>query len=241
MVVLIVGISLGGYVAYKLFGQKTGALLGGVLGGLISSTATTVSSARRARAVPESTALGAAVILIASTVAFARVIVEIAVVAPDTLRQTAPPLAVMGVWMAILSAGVYFWARRESGEMPPQGNPAELQSALVFGGLYALVTLATAVATDLFGTTGLYGVAILSGLHDMDAITLSTAQLIDQGQMEPAIGWRIILTAALSNLVIKAMIAGLLGGRPLLVWVALLYAAAFTGGMLLLLLWPGSG
>lgn len=239
MVVLIVGISLGGYVAYKLFGQKTGALLGGAMGGMISSTATTVSYARRARQAPNSIALAAAVILIASTTAFARVIIEIAVVAPATLVQTAPPLAVMGGWMALLSIGVYFFARHEPEEMPPQGNPAELQSALIFAGLYALVTLAIAAARDWFGTSGLYGVAVLSGLHDMDAITLSTAQLVDRGQVEPAVGWRVILTAALSNLVIKAMIAGLLGQRRLFAWVALMYSAAFAGGIAIMLLWPG--
>jgi uncharacterized membrane protein (DUF4010 family) len=239
MVVLIVAISLGGYVAYKLFGQKTGALLGGVLGGLISSTATTVSYARRVHAAPDTAVLGAAVIQIASTIAFVRVIIEIAVVAPGSLPQLSPPLAVMGVWMALLSLSVYFWARREPDEMPAQGNPAELRSALIFGGLYALVTLATAAAKDQFGTSGLYGVAVLSGLHDLDAITLSTAQLVDRGQVEPAAGWRVILAAALSNLVIKAAIAGLLGRRRLLAWVALLYSAAFAGGIALFLFWPG--
>lgn len=239
MVVLIVGISLGGYVAYKLFGRQTGTLLSGVLGGLISSTATTVSYARRVRAAPENTVLAAAVILIASTIAFARVIAEIAVVAPGTILQTAPPLAVMGAWMAILSLGVYFRARQEPAEMPPQGNPAELPSALVFGGLYALVTLAIVAAKFSWGTGGLYGVAVLTGLYDLDAITLSTAQLVDQGEVAPATGWRVILTAALSNLVIKALIAGLLGQRRLFACVALLYTAAAAGGITLLLLWPG--
>ncbi len=238
MVVLIVGISLGGYVAYKLFGQLTGALLSGVLGGMISSTATTVSYSRRASTAPDSAVLVATIILIASTIALVRVIAEIAVVAPGTLQQMAPPLAVMWMWMALLSIGMYLRGRQELGEMPSQSNPAELRSALLFGGLYALVTLAITVAQDLFGTSGLYGVAILSGAHDLDAITLSTAQLVDQGQVEPVIGWRIILTAALSNLVVKLVIAGLLGSRQLFAWLMLLYGAAFAGGIALLLLWP---
>ncbi len=238
MVVLIVGISLGGYVAYKLFGQFTGALLSGVLGGLISSTATTVSYSRRVRTAPSSAMLVTTIILIASTIALVRIMVEIAVVAPSTLQQMLPPLAVMGAWMGLLSIGMYLWGRQELTEMPPQSNPAELRSALLFGGLYALVTLAITAAKDLFGASGLYGVAILSGAHDLDAITLSTAQLVDKGQLEPLIGWRIILTAALSNLVVKLAVAGLLGSRHLFAWLMLFYGAAFAGGIALLLWWP---
>jgi uncharacterized membrane protein (DUF4010 family) len=239
MVVLIVGISLGGYVAYKLFGHKTGALLSGLLGGLISSTATTVSYARWVRTAPDSTLLGAAVIAIASTIALARVIAEIAVVAPNAFPLTAPPLAVMAAWMALLSTGIFFYARRETGQAPTHSNPAELRSALVFGGLYALVTLAIAAAKDVFGTTGLYAVAVLSGLHDMDAITLSTAQLVEQDKMDPPTGWRTILTAALTNLVVKGAIAGVLGHWRLFAWVALVYSATLAGAIALLFLWPG--
>jgi uncharacterized membrane protein (DUF4010 family) len=204
MVVLIVAISLAGYIAFKFFGQKTGALLAGVLGGLISSTATTVSQARRVRDNPEGTRLAAVVILIASTIAFARVMVEIAVVAPGTLWQMLPPLGVMFGWMAVLSAGLYWWSGKEKAEPPQPRNPAELQAALIFGALYALVRLAVVAAEDFFGTSGLYLVGILSGLHDMDAITLSTAQLVGSEELAASSGWRVILTAALSNLVFKA-------------------------------------
>ncbi|MBL8799194.1 MAG: MgtC/SapB family protein, partial [Planctomycetia bacterium] len=167
MVVLIVGISLGGYVAYKLFGQGMGTMLGGVLGGLISSTATTVSYARRTRGVPESAVLAAAVIAIASTVVFGRVLVEVAVVSPGSLPTMAPPLLIMGAGMALLSSVVYWRAHHELAQLPTPGNPAELQSALIFGGLYALVTLAASAAREHFGTSGLYGVALLSGVHDL--------------------------------------------------------------------------
>ncbi len=239
MVVLIVGISLGGYVAYKLLGSRTGTLLAGVLGGLISSTATTVSYSRRARSAPDSTLLCAAVIMIASTIVFVRVIAEVAVVAPGALAKIAPPLALMGVGLAVLSAGLWYMSRKEPSEMPAQGNPAQLVPALIFGGLYALVTLAITAAKEIFGNSGLYAVAVLSGLHDVDAITLSTSQLVNQGTLEPATGWRVILIATLSNLVVKALIACMLGHRRLFTWVAILYAAAFAVGLALFLFWPG--
>lgn len=240
MVVLIVGISLGGYVAYKLFGGQAGAILGGVLGGLISSTATTVSYARHSRQTPEETRLAALVILIASAVALLRVLVEIAVVASAALPVLGPPLAALLGWMALLAAGLYALVHGKIAHTPGQENPAELKPALVFGGLYAVVILGVAVARDYVGDTGLYAVAAISGLHDLDAITLSTARLVDLGQMEAGTGWRMILSAVLSNLIAKGLLAAVMGGHRLLSWLALPFSAALAGGIGLLLLWPSS-
>jgi uncharacterized membrane protein (DUF4010 family) len=124
---------------------------------------------------------------------------------------------------------------------PAQANPAELVPALVFAGLYALVLLAVAAARDYIGAGGLYGVAVASGLHDLDAITLSTARFVEQGQVEPQLGWRLILAASLSNLVLKGTVAAVLGDPRLWRWLALPYAAALIGGAALLLLWPALG
>ena len=107
MVVLIVGLSLLGYVAYKRFGARAGAALGGVLGGLISSTATTVSYARRSKEDPESSRLAALVVVIASAVVFGRVLVEIGVVAPGSFVELAPPIAAMLGVMVALAASVW--------------------------------------------------------------------------------------------------------------------------------------
>lgn len=96
MVVLIVGISLAGYVAFKLFGTRAGAAVAGLLGGLISSTATAVSYARRSAEDPGRSDAAAVVVTLASMAVFARVLVEIAVVAPGIFTTTAPPLAAMG-------------------------------------------------------------------------------------------------------------------------------------------------
>jgi uncharacterized membrane protein (DUF4010 family) len=122
--------------------------------------------------------------------------------------------------------------------MPEQKNPAELKPALAFGGLYAAVVLAIAAAREHLGDAGLYAVAVVSGLHDMDAITLSTSRLVEQGRVDADTGWRLILLASLSNLVVKGGIAALLGHRRLLPWVALLFGAAAAGGAAILLLWP---
>lgn len=238
MVVLIVGIGIAGYVAYKMFGQGAGTLLGGILGGLISSTATTVSYARRSKDTPDASTLAALVILIASTVAFARIIAEVAAVAPGILGRVAPPLGAMLLLMIVLSAVAYFRNREDAGEMPEQENPAELKSALWFGALYALILYGVAAVKDHFGNSGLYVVAVLSGLTDVDAITLSTANMMEAERMETDTGWRLILTAALSNLVFKAGTVAVLGHRRLLGRIALLFGIALIGGILILFLWP---
>jgi hypothetical protein len=116
--------------------------------------------------------------------------------------------------------------------MPAPENPAELKSALMFGALYAIIILAVAAAKDHFGSQGLYVVAVLSGLTDMDAITLSTAQLVGGGQVEANTGWRVILIAAMSNLLFKGGIVAALGGKELLRWIAVLFGAAIASGRL---------
>jgi uncharacterized membrane protein (DUF4010 family) len=238
MVVLIVGLSLLGYVAYKLFGTRAGSALAGMLGGLVSSTATTVSYARRSKEEPESSRLAALVVMIASTVVFARVLFEIAVVAWGSFADLAPPVAAMLGISAVLSAAVWLVDRRQELEPPEHENPAELKAAVLFGVIYAVVILAVAWAKERFGTAGLYTVAALSGLTDMDALTLSTARLVDSGRVAPADGWRAILLAALSNLVFKAGIVAVLGSRRMLGRVAVLFGAAVVGGAVVFWVWP---
>ena len=152
MVVLIVAISLSGYVVYKMFGDRTGALLGGIIGGLISSTATTVSFARRTAADAAMAPLGAFVIMTASCVSLVRVIVEISAVAPGSFAALAPPLSVMLGVCILIAAVLYLRSHRQKTEMPEQQNPAELKAALVFGALYAVVLLAVAAAREHFGS-----------------------------------------------------------------------------------------
>jgi len=238
MVCLIVGISLAGYIIYKFFGERAGMVLGGVLGGLISSTATTVSYARRTAASLPSVHLAAVVIQIASTVVFARVLLVIGVVSPVLLVAAARPLLIMMTLMALLSLGVWLWGQKEQNRMPVQDNPSELKGALFFGVIFAAVLLAAAAAKERFGQSGLYVVAALSGLTDMDAITLSTAQLVNSDRLLPEVGWKLIVVSALANLVFKAGAIMVLGHRQLLARVGMLYGLALAGGSLLL--WAGS-
>jgi uncharacterized membrane protein (DUF4010 family) len=222
MVVLIVGINLLGYAAYRVLGSRGGAVVAGTLGGFISSTATTVSQAREKTA-PD---LGALVIQLASTVVFARVLIEVAVATPDHFTRIAPPIAIVGAVFVAASLLLCLRVRTRETRAPEPTNPAELKPALLFGAAYAVVLLAAAAAKEHLGTQGLYAVAVLSGLTDMDAITLSTSRLAQDGRLGPDSAWRVILVAMLANLVFKGAVVGVLGSRRLLLRVALLFGIA---------------
>lgn len=239
MVVLIVGISLTGYFLYKIIGHKAGVLLGGILGGLISSTATTLSYSKIAGRSAAAGRLAAFVILTATAVSLARVLVEISIVAPSTFRHFVFPLGAELAVMVVLIGILFFRHRKETSKMPEQGNPAQLKSAIIFALLYSGISFISAMAKDKFGNDALYVVSILSGLTDLDAITLSTAKMTDQKSIEPSLGWRLVLVAALSNLVFKGGMAIVIGNRYLGKNILFLFGVLIIAGLAILFLWPG--
>jgi uncharacterized membrane protein (DUF4010 family) len=212
-------------------------LLGGLLGGLISSTATTVSYARRSRTAEADGGLSALVIMLASTVVFARVLAITVAVSRELFAAALVPLAVMITVCAGLSGVLWLRVPRHTLQMPSHGNPSELKSALVFGALFALVLLATAAGKEYLGNRGLFAVAVLSGLTDMDAITLSSAQMVVGGKVAEDTAWRLILVAAMSNLVFKAGVVWLLGERGLLRRIGIVFGVALGAGVALLAFW----
>lgn len=234
MVVLIVGISLSGYIAYKFLGQSAGIALAGILGGLISSTATTMGYARRAAQHPESNHISAAVIMISSAVVFVRVLLVVALVAPRFLPSITPQFLALFVLLAIMALAAWTSVQKKRFEMPPQENPSELKSALLFGLIYAAVLLATSAAKEKFGHRGLYLVAGLSGLTDIDAITISTSQLVASDRLSAEIGSKLLLLALMSNLLFKAIVCVAVGGRQLLARTAVYFLVAMIASAALL-------
>jgi uncharacterized membrane protein (DUF4010 family) len=238
MVVLMVGISLGGYLIYKFLGATAGIVLGGILGGAISSTATTFSYARRSRDEPDHFLATALVIFLAATVVYGRVLLEISVVAPGYFRALATPIAI--ILLASILTAIVVWMRIRTRAaniaMPQQKNPTEFRSALVFAGLYVGVSLSLSAAHTHLGNQSLYAVAVLSGLTDMDAITLSSARLVqlghEAGGLEPTIGWRLIVLATLANLGFKWGICWVIGSPHLVKVVGLLFVVPALTGIL---------
>lgn len=216
MVVLIAGIGLAGYVALRLFGQRYGTLLLGFLGGLVSSTATTLLYARHGKAHPELVRVAATVILLANLVVLLRLAVLGAIVAPGTLPQLLPALGVGFVFG--LAVTVMQW-HRSGGEtelpLPEIANPTELGTAVGFGVLYAVILFITSWVSGHIGESGLYGVAAIAGLTDVDAITLSSLRLFSLGKIPETQVATVIIIGFLSNLGLKLALTFAVGGRPL--------------------------
>jgi uncharacterized membrane protein (DUF4010 family) len=237
MVVLIVGLNLMGYAAFRLMGATAGTALAGVLGGVISSTATTASYARQTRDQVGKDATAVVVVWIASGIVFLRVLLEISAVSPALLSTAAGPIGVM-LTVFILVTGLVWRTAKASSPTPLEPtNPTELKTAILFGALYAVVLLVVAAGQDLMGDVGLYAAAAVSGLTDVDAITLSTARLVSTERLSPDIGWRLVMIAVLSNLVFKLGLAGALGSKAFARRLGGMGAFAIATGVLLLIFW----
>lgn len=241
MVTLIVGISLGGYILYKLVGRSAGIVLGGLLGGAVSSTATTLAYSHRARYEPEGAPLTAMVISLASAVVFIRAGIEIAVVAPTLLVAAIGPL-IVGLLLSLAPVALFWWrVRQRPVQLPQQKNPTEMGTAVSMALLYTLILFLLAATKEYMGEQALFLVAGVSGLTDVDAITLSISRLVVDGGIDKDSAWRLILTAILSNLIFKGGMAASLGGWRLFKYVGLLFIFPLLGGVALIWWWPADG
>jgi len=216
MVVLISGISLAGYAALHAVGTRYGAPLLGFFGGLASSTATTMIYAKHGKSNPVMLNLAASVIVIASIVVIVRLMAVSAVLAYGTLPGLFPVLS-GGLLTGLIVVLYHRRKMRDTTDLqiPATSNPAELHSALSFGLLYVVVLLATAWMKDIAGSQGLYMVALLSGLTDVDAITLSSLRLFKLGQLTEHQTVTSIALAFVSNLAFKFGMVYFIGGREL--------------------------
>ena len=101
-----------------------------------------------------------------------------------------------------------------------------------------LILLGVAAAREHIGSEAVYAVAFISGLTDVDALTLSVAQLYSGGEAPGFDAWRVIFLATLSNLLFKIVAAAFLGSSQLRSWILGTGAVAMTAGMAMLVLWP---
>ncbi|WP_374276583.1 MgtC/SapB family protein [Azonexus sp.] len=216
MVVLISGLALAGYLALRIVGARHGAAMLGIFGGLASSTATTMMFSRHAKEHADLVRMSAIVILIANVMVMIRLGIVSSLVAPALLTPVAIVFAcgvVPGVAMALWS-----WkALAEAGElpMPEVKNPTELKTAVSFGVIYAVVLLAAAWLQDVAGNSGLYIVALVSGLTDADASVLSTLRMYNLDKVPQDEAVIAVTLALMANLIFKIGLVLSIGGRRL--------------------------
>ena len=210
MVVLISGIGFSGYILINVLGHSRGINLMGLLGGLASSTATTISFSSASRENPEMAAQYARAVIMASTVMFPRIFVLILVIHYPLALKVAGPLGIMLVTGLIL---IFFLGRRTpvpGGDTQTDfkiGNPLKLSTAIKFGLLFAVVLVVIDFALNSLGTTGVYLTSLLTGLTDVDAITLSVTRLASNSQINLQEAGVAVVAAALTNTLSKGAIS----------------------------------
>jgi len=208
LVIIVAAISFAGYAAVKIAGAKLGLLLTGFFAGIVSSTALTVSLSRRVRAddIPQ-TALAAGIAVATGTM-FVRLLILLAVIKPALGLALAPsflPTALAAYGAALfLSRGT----QQMSGHPAVIKNPLDLSTALFFGALLALVMLLVHYTKLYAGDAGLYALAALAGLADVDAISLSMA---NSGDVALSAAVTVIVIASFVNTAWKIALAGFFG------------------------------
>ena len=205
MVIFISGISFLGYVLIKVVGTRRGVGLTGILGGLASSTAVTLSFSQRSRSVGGLDRSFALAILLAWAIMFVRVFVEIAALNRALLATIWIPL-VAALSVTAGYCGYLYWKESSSSQEEEDRfkNPFELGPALTFGLLYAVILLGAKAASMYLGDTGIYLSSVAGGLMDVDAITLSMAELSGtEGTLDVRTAARAVILATASNTVVK--------------------------------------
>ncbi|WP_230534151.1 MgtC/SapB family protein [Microvirga roseola] len=212
LAIIIAAISFAGYTAVRIMGSQAGVALAAVAGGVASSTATTVTLARMAREHPAASPLLAGGILLSGSVMVLRVIVVGSALNKALLVPLAWPLGAACAILAGTGGALFLFHGRGSTERPQLDikNPFDLGTALKLAGLIAVISLLAKVISTEMGGAGLIVLAALSGIADVDAITLSLARL-SQGDIGLATAVLGIGAAAAVNTVVKAGMAFSLG------------------------------
>lgn len=237
MVVLIAMISFVGYFAIKITGARRGIVFTGLFGGLAASTAVTLHFSRLSRRDEALSTTLATGILLACGTMFPRMLLVASVINPDLFKLLLVPAAVMAI-LTYLPALVYWRTppKNKTGTASPLKNPLELKAALGFGVLLALVMLLGKALQNWFGEAGLLSLAAASGVADVDAITLSLADM-SQDDLTLSIAVTGIVIAASVNSLVKGAMAVFIGGRDIGQRVGLPLLGSAVGGLLSVWLW----
>lgn len=238
MVVLISGVGFAGYIAVRLLGAGAGLLLTSVLGGVASSTATTLTFSRRSKEDPSQSLDYSMAVVTASTVMLPRTLVIVAVISPALAKALLLPVAITAV--PGLAFIVWWWfARRHRTQAdngtPVVSNPLQLSTAIKFALLYSAIAFGVKALTESGNAGGTLPLSFVSGLTDMAAIALSMASNAADQSIPLRLATHAIVLAAISNSLLKAGLAIGLGSPALRKLTALVLGlTAVAGGIAML-------
>lgn len=251
LVILISGISFVGYFLTKFLGAQKGLGLTGLVGGLTSSTAVTAAMAQQAKEQPELRNPCAFATIVANATMFARVLVVVGLLDFALMLRLAWGVGAMTV-VAIISVVILWFRKPDTQPGGPQAsgkvevkNPFSLGPAIKFAGFFVLILVVAKVAKLYFGNSGLYLASLVSGLADVDAITLSVSEqsrnLASAGKAAEhakflSVGAIAIVIAVVSNSIVKTGIAIYSGGWKFGWLVGLILFAATGAGLAVLVI-----
>lgn len=238
IVLLIAGISYIGYFAMRLLGSQVGLLITAFFGGIASSTASTVSFARMAKQKNHSIPLLAAGITLANGIMPPRLLLVIMVVSPALAHKLAPPLLVLGLVPMVASLIIFRWKGQgeptENNANILVNNPVEIGAALQYTLFLVVLSLLVRWAEAQFGEQGIYWLAGISGLADVDAVSLSLANAVQDNLAEKVAMVGICLAVAMNTLV-KVTFTRVIGSPKLSYWCGSIMGAGLVAGFLVLL------
>jgi uncharacterized membrane protein (DUF4010 family) len=232
IVVFISGISFAGYILMKFIGAERGISATGIIGGLVSSTAVTTAMAARVRETDFIIRAAVFATVVASSMMFLRVLFEVAVINPNLISLLTVPMLSMGV--VGIALGLLAWKTtkvREVGEDLKLKNPFSLKPALIFGMLFLIILYASKIADIYFGSSGIYITSIISGVADVDAITISMA-ILAKNTISPDVAVTAITLAAISNTIVKFLIAIFFGTRKFGYLIGAIFAFIISVGLI---------
>jgi len=238
VVLLLSGVSLVGYMLVRVVGGRAGWPLAGLLGGLVSSTAVTLSFAGKARESAEIVKALALGIVLASTVLYARGAVLMTILDAPLGRHLWPRLGLLLVLAIALAFLQYHRLHAGPADAAQLGNPVELGRAVLLTAIFAGVLLAARAAQAELGTAGLWAVGAVGGLVDVDSVTVAAARVRQQGLVDVPSAAGAYLLATLTNLLFKGGAVLFVGGRELARRVLPIFAALALATGAIIVFWP---
>jgi uncharacterized membrane protein (DUF4010 family) len=223
------------YLAQRHWAAAAGGLWMAALGGLYSSTATTVVLARQAKAQPTLRRQAQAGITLATAIMYLRILAIVAIFNLSLARALLLPICALSAAGFVVCAVQYWW-RAGPEKQPAQamqvatsGNPLELGTAAIFALLFVAVSLATVLVKSQLGVSGIYALAAVVGISDIDPFVLNLAQGGVAGVANAALAAAILIAGSSNNILKAAYAAGFAGGKATSASAAVLVALALAG------------